>query len=287
MASIFTTETVLKSNLYNRIKELLVLGGWQNVSSNPTTDFDVFYSTGIAGDKKLYFQMKDTDGYSTGSVAYFSTRLIGTYTPGTAGVSGVFDSARSTETWKRMHPIYVNVASTNPVSTPLKLTYSVNKDRIVFFCEAPLASNVTANMNYIGAMSMFESAPNSRSMVLASSCITGSDMPTAIKGSVAYSDSMLSSDLTPYKITSPGEYNNDDVRMISEIGAGSATEGTRGKLDGLYVLTVNTNNSRTITGDILTDGTNKYKVFTVGNNGNSSVAALFPWATNYYAVRIE
>jgi hypothetical protein len=287
VSSIFTTETVLKSNLYNRIKELLILGGWQNVSSKPATDYDVFYSTGIAGDKNLYFQMNDTNGLATGAVAYFNVRLIGNYIPGAAGVAGVFDSARTSESWINVHPIYATVSSTNPITTPLKLTYSVNKDRLVFFCETPLAMPITANMTYIGAMSMYESAPNSRSIVIAQGCGTNSYFTTGIRGSSSYSDSQISYALTPYKIASPGEYNNEDVRMISEIGVGSALEGLRGKLEGLYVLTVNTTNSRTITGDILTDGTNKYKVFTVGNNGTASSVGLFPFATNYYAVRIE
>jgi hypothetical protein len=281
---IFATETVLKGNLYTRIKELLVLGGWQNISSNPATDYDIFYSTGVNADKELYFQLSDNSSYSAGTKNHLYFKMIGKYTPGAPGVAGVFDSNRSADIYCPFYPIYATAVQISSANIPLKISYTVNKDRMILVTEAPLAMGLQGNVVYFGAMTIYESSPRGRALVFA--CASQDSSRGYLVINSPYSDSVLSYSGAAYGIAPPKEYNNDDIRMLNEIAVGTATEGLRGKLSGLYVVYVNATNSRTTEGDILTDGTTKYRVIRFGNNGNLA-SQIVPQSTYYYAIRIE
>jgi hypothetical protein len=288
MSAIFTTETITKGNIYQRIKELLVANGWTNVSSKPATDFDIFYSKGVAKDKELYFQLQDPGGlFTTGTQAFFNIKMINKYTPGAAGVSGTFDSSRSSEPWRNL---YIFSGSALPYAdTPITFSYSINADRIVFVTEPPLIMNTVTSSNicYIGAMALYESEPNCRSLVVvqAMGYYTGLGSTTGIVvTSTPYSDTTASYALSPYRINTLSEYNNNDVRFISEIGVGSAAEGLRGKLDGIYCLYINAN-SRTSSGDTLTDGTNTYRVIYV--SALAGYNKLFNDTNTLYAIQIS
>lgn len=252
------TETITKGQIYQRIKDLLVSAGWQNISSKPASDFDVFYSKGEAGDKELYFQIQDTNATATSTGCYIGTRLINKYTPGSAGVAGVFD--RPSEAW-RLTYLFNNVVA---VDTPIVFSYHVNKDRIVFFPDTPLSlvnAGITGNIVYLGCPILFETETNSRGVVLAQTTYNNtinSGHNYIVVTNPPYTDLGATEALLTYKLTPSAEYNNADKRVISEIAYGNGVEGMRGKFDGFFAL--NGGNTRTGHGDILTDGVNTYKV---------------------------
>jgi hypothetical protein len=261
MANTMGTETIQKGQIYQRIKDLLLSAGWQNIASKPANDFDVFYSTGEAGDKTLYFQMKDTSNTSTTTGCYIDIRLINKYTPGAAGVAGTFD--RPSEPWRN---VYLFTAAGVSADTLIFFSYHVNKDRISFFADPPLPIHQggnTGNIVYIGAPVLFETEINCRSLTLAqtfynNTLIGGAAHNYVVTTNSPYSDLGSSEALLTYKITPSAEYNNSDKRVMSEIMYGAVSEGIRGKFDCFYVL--HPSNTRTSHGDILTDGASTYKV---------------------------
>lgn len=259
MANMMATENIAKGSVYQRIKDLLISAGWQNISSKPTTDYDVFYSTGENGDKTLYFQMKDTSNTAATTGCYIDIRLINKYTPGDAGVAGTFD--RPSETWRNVY-LFTNI-SVN-YDAPVIFSYQVNKDRIIFFADPPLPihqGGCTGNIVYLGSPFLFEAEPNCRSMSLAQTLYNSTTIAASnyvLSTNQPYSDLGATEALLTYKITPSAEYNNSDKRVMSEIMYGNTSEGVRGKFDGFYAL--HPGITRTGHGDILTDGTSTYKV---------------------------
>jgi hypothetical protein len=284
MSSIFTTETIPKSTVYQRIKDLLVGAGWANISSKPSTDFDVFYSKGVADDKELYFQLQDS-GFST-SGSTISARLINKYTPGAEGVAGTFDSIKTGEAFKNLYPVAYSPGIGVPADSMITFSYTVNLDRIIFVCEPPLSLGIYPNIVYLGAMSLYGTEVNSRSVILSQTLYIAAfaNSNSVVVSGLSYTDTSPTTFLTTYRINTLSEYNNNDVRMLSEIAVGSANEGFRGKLDGLYVLNVNSS-TRTAYGDILTDGTNTYKVLP-GNPTSWGYNAMIS-ANVLYAIQVS
>jgi hypothetical protein len=283
MANKMATETLLKGQLYQKIKDLLTGAGWQNISSKPDTDFDVFYSTGEAGDKTLYLQLRDYYHSAATNTGWFQYRFCGVYTPGQPGALGTFDSLRAGEPWRNAH--FFN--NTVNIDVPITFSYQVNKDRLVFFADPPLgmiSGNIRGNIVFLGARQLFEAEPKCRGLVFAAATYDGTNIGAhnyVVSYGVPYTDSNAQSEaLFSYKITPSFEYNAADSRMMSEIAYGNGIEGLRGKLDGFYALYGG--NSRTGHGDILSDGTHTYKVVQIAN----IACLLFP-DTAMYAFQIS
>jgi hypothetical protein len=261
MANTMATETILKGQMYQRIKDLLISAGWQNISSKPLTDYDIFYSTGEAGDKNIYFQMLDYSNTATTTGNYIRVKLINKYTPGTSGTAGTFDANRTSESWRNVI-LFTNLVA---IDAPITFSYQVNKDRIVFYADPALSiyqNSNSGNIVHLGVPILFESEPNSRGMTIAQgfydSTIVGAAHNYVISTNPPYTDNGATDGLLTYKITPPAEYNNSDERIMSEICYGGTVEGLRGKFDGFYALYGDY--TRTGHGDILTDGVSTYKV---------------------------
>lgn len=276
--TLFKTKTAIKSELYGKLKEALIEGGWQNISSNPTTDFDVFRSIGESGDKNLVFQIRPlggtaavgTNSIETTDYGLGGIRLIGGYTPGASGVSGTFERSLAQEPW-RVLPFLTGTTSTVlDKNTPVTYRYSVNKNRIIFIIEYPPATNIAPVTFYIGIPDeMYCSEPRSRGLlyvVSSNGIATQSVLITDNAGELASLTSSKSQgilcQLAPKNPNSAGNFT------LSEIFFGDSFEGVRGKLTGLFALpTQNVAN-----GDIIVQGSQEYLVVV---NGSSSTD-MFP-----------
>jgi len=267
----FTQGTCLKKELYGKIKELMIGAGWENISSDPTNDFDVMYSTGEAGDKKLVVQMRATAINGLNSIedtnfATASLRLIGSYTPGTAGKAGTVD--RTSETWRALAIAPIATTATVDKETQVIYRYDVNKNRIIFNIEYPLALNLSTTTFYIGIPDdTYCSEPNSRGLLF----VTSTSAPGAL--SVLVTDS--AGEVAPVTTAtsrsvlcqlSPKNPNSAGSYTLSEIFYGDSSEGIRGKLSGIYALPT----QNVLTGDIIVQGTQQYLIVVNQNLGNDA-----------------
>jgi hypothetical protein len=287
MSSLFTVETVLKGNLYQRIKDALVSAGWVYLSSKPSTDFDVFHSKGVDNNKELYIQLQDTGNTAGTNAIHIGFRFINSYVPGESGVAGTFDTSRAANSWILLHMFPGGTISTD---TPITFSYTCNADRILFVVEPPLAAanSISGNFMYIGALKSDTLDLNNRGLVVSPAIYVSAFglVGSILINSAPYSDTVAPYKIEPYRVTTLSDYNNDDKRIISEIYAGNTVDGFRGKLDGIYSIHIDgTGHHRTMYGDILTDGTNTYKVIYTIPVG--AMNGLFADSRTLYAIQIS
>lgn len=265
----FNTGTCLKYELYDKIKGLLLGAGWNNVSSN-ASDFDVMTSTGMSGDKNLVFQMRPTGTSNTNSVittdySTFTIRLIAGYVPSATGTAGTVE--RPTEAWRT-----ITIGATAPTSTIDKNTtvtyrYDVNKNRIIIVVEYPPAINIAPSTFYIGIPDeTYCSEPRSRGLLfMASSYGQSGVLITDNAGELASVTTCVNRNiycqLTPKNPNSAGNYT------MSEIFYGDTSEGTRGKLGGVFALP----NQNIQHGDIIVQDNQEFLIVV---NGTSSTDAF-------------
>ncbi|TWH48565.1 hypothetical protein [Sporomusa sp. KB1] len=270
---IFTPGSCKKSEIFDLIVNKLKAEGWTNVSSHPSTDFVVLTSTGNTENKNLVLQLRKgnaaaTAGRDVDTTAYcqMSYRLQDTYTPGTAGAAGVF--GRPSLAWTDLY--ITPVAANGTLATDTIVNYKMYADasKIILAIEYPSATGYNPVLIYMGApdTSFMPQSANS-STILATSNTTATaasvmvtNSPDGI-GNVAAPYALATSSLLPTK--SP---NNGGKYIVSDIYYGSATEGMRGKLDGI-LCALNTN---LLTGDNITIGTQTYYVLCCATQGSTS-----------------
>jgi hypothetical protein len=270
---IFTSGTCLKSELYDLIINKLIAAGWQNVSSNPTTDYDVLTSPGNTGDRALVLNLRPipaagtvTNTIKTSAFCQMSARLQTSYVPGTAGAAGVF--GRPALAWT---DVYVApVAASGQLAADTTLNYHVYADasKIILAIEYPPATAYSPVLIYLGEPdSQFAGETGSSSVVLA---VTNS-ATTATSLQICGTSDGMGSVTTPYALTTyallpAGDPNMGNKRMVSNIYYGSAAESFRGMLDGVKcMLNVTVN-----TGDTVTIGAEVYRVLVCHTQGNIS-----------------
>lgn len=276
---IFSTGTCKKKDVLNTMVNLMKAAGWNNVSSNPATDFIVMNSKGEAGDKDLFIQFRSSNISNANSIEstdynVASFRLIGSYVPGAPGVSGIFE--RTTEAWRNL---YV-VPSTTTVNSEVMLNYhySVDKNRIIFIIETPESINFAPVTHYFGLPLSFVSEPNSRGVIAASSAyaVTASNVQITNAAGELPSDAASSSRVV-YAAMPPKSPNSAGKHTPVEMYYGNTTEGIRGKLEGIYVIPSGGVNN----GDTLSVGT---KLFRAVVNGVAS-SNSFPSTTLFIQIQ--
>lgn len=270
---IFTSGSCTKSEVFDLIVSKLTTAGWQSVASLATTDYTVLTSAGNTGDKSLVLNIRDTNISNANSVktTNYNTmtyRLQTSYTPGTAGVAGTFGRPAQTA-WVGLD-IAPTVVTTGTLAADTVVNYKVYADlsKIIIAVEYPAATGYNPILIYMGApdTSFMPQADNSSAIVATSNTtataasIMVADSPDGM-GTVALPYALATSALLPAK--SP---NNGGKYIVSDIYYGNATEGIRGKLDGI-LCTLNTS---LLTGDNITIGAQTYYVLCCATQGNTS-----------------
>jgi hypothetical protein len=276
---IFTTGTCTKKDIYGIIKSTMIAAGWTNISSNAATDFDVLSSMGKDGTKNLVIQMRATNttganDTTTTDYCLASYRLINSYTPGaplTAGIVG-----RTAETWNALSIAPGIATDTISKDTPVTYRYYADASKLIMQLEYPVALGKGPVVLFIGLPdTTYCSEPNSRGLLVASSANANTansvhitDQPGELAATTASSVRGNICNVTYKNPNSAGKY------LLAEIFYGNATEGVRGKLDGLYAIP----NQNVLNGDNIVIGTETYYVAicnSTGNNGLPSLALTF------------
>jgi hypothetical protein len=289
--AIFTKETLLKSQLYTRIKTLLTGAGWQNVSSKPVTDFDVFTSAGETGDKQLVMQLSEVyTGNALGSTTnhYLMVRLPYSYIPGAAGVAGTF--GRPSDAWLPVSCFDTNISP----DTQFDFYYHVNKNRIIFVIEPPKASGFGPQAVYLGMSNetMINEIKSDGCMV---ACTKGMSNSSVWMTSKPKEKTTAPYYLLCYPLVTPKEDSPDNTRIISKMFYGDTYEGVRGIIDSVYYVhntTDGVEHLQTAHGDVLItkDASAKYRVFICKTAASSTwnyKGASGPGYRGAIAIRIE
>jgi hypothetical protein len=269
---IFTSGTCLKSEIYDLIINSLVNAGWANVSSNPTTDFDVLTSPGNAGDKALVLNIRPlpaagtaANNIKTSNFCQASFRLQTSYTPGTEGTAGTF--GRPSQPWIDLYLAPVAANGQLPADTTVKYKVYADASKIILAIEYPSATGLNPVLFYLGEPdSRFTTESGSSSTVYA----TTTNATTATNLLICNTPDGVGSVAVPYVMplscfTILKNPNNEGIYFQSGLYYQSATEGIRGMLDGVLCLPnmgVQTGN------EIIINGATYYQLVchTQGNN---------------------
>jgi hypothetical protein len=273
---IFTSGTCAKKNFYGVITTALTSAGWTNIASNPATDGDVFASPGNTGDKALLLNLRKGNAASnandvTGTdYCQMSARLPSSYTPGSNGGTGTFIRAAS---WFDLY--IAPVAGGGILSRDTIYNYKIytDKSKVIVSVEFPSATNLNPILHYIGLPdSLYCTETASRGLIVAS---TGDSWTASGNVAIADTPSGMGSAAAPYSMPvictlAPKNPNNDGKYIVSDIYYGSATEGIRGKLDGVVAIPM----SNIATGDTITIGDYKYYVLVCHSIGYNNFPSL-------------
>lgn len=269
---IFQSGTVLKGGIYDLIVNKLVAAGWVDVSSKPATDYMVLTSAGNTGDKALVLNLRDVNVAGANSVKTtnyntMSYRLQDTYAPGASGVAGTF--GRSALAWTALD-IVPTATTSGSLAMDTTVNYKVYADasKIILALEYPIATGFSPLLIYIGQPdSVYVGESSSRGMIVA----TTANTTTAANIVISNSPDGMGITSAPYVMptTALMPLSNPNAAgkyFESDIYYQGASEGIRGKLDGVLCLL----NSRIATGDIITIGTKTYYALVCHTQGATS-----------------
>ncbi|WP_342498304.1 hypothetical protein [Bacillus sp. FSL M8-0350] len=280
--TIFNKITVLKKDLYSKLKQIMLESGWQNISSRPSTDYDVMFSNGEDGKKEIHFQMRDiastiagsSTSFSNSSSRFFSMRLSGKYLPGSSGVTGTF--SKNSDTWKAVAITYQSEILPNQ---PIELYYNCNKDRLIFLTDYSLSLALPSTLNYIGFPVAFADEHEWCSCVFASSSI-GSGRRlylTDIKN-----DYSVNAPITSLTYLGLGSKNKIGEKILmSNMFYGSTSEGLKGTIPEVFSFG---STDGLVNGDLIKNEEKIYKVFET-TPGTSTVYSSF--ISKFIAIRVQ
>lgn len=278
---IFTSGTVQKNQVYQKIIDSFISAGWTNISSNPATDFDVLKSVGEAGDKNLIIQLRpgnatNVNPITTTDYNVMSYRLIGDYTPGAPGVAGT--TTRSAEAWTLLY--IIPTATTVPQTTIMTYYMHVNKNRLIISLETPPAVGQAPIVHYIGLPdTVWCTESGSRGLLVASSAYPKTNVTLHITNTPQeVASETASSTRTLYVQLAPKNPNAAGLISHSEVTYGNTAESWRGKLTGLYQLP----NGGISNGDTYNIGTRKFRAIVAQN-----VASQNSFSSNTFGIQIQ
>lgn len=279
---VFTQGTCAKKDFYGVITAALLGAGWTNVASLASTDYEVYTSNGNTGDKALVLNLRKgstatpANDISTTAYCQFSYRFPTSYTPGAVGVAGTFVRP---DVWRDIYIAPVAAAGTLAMDTIYTYKIYADKSKVIFTIEFPGGTNYSPMVHYLGLPdSLYCNETGNRGMLQA---CTNNGQAIASNFVMADTPNGMGSVASCYSIPSictlaPKNPNNAGKYVVSDIYYGNATEGTRGKLDGVVALPV----ANVLTGDIITIGTYQYYVL------NSAVYNVNNFPSLALAVRI-
>jgi hypothetical protein len=273
---VFTPGTCAKKDFYGVITAALLAAGWTNVSSLASTDYEVYTSIGNTGDKELVLNLRKgsvatpANDVTTGNWCQFSYRLPTSYTPGASGVAGTFVRP---DVWRDIYIAPVAAAGTLPMDTVYDYKIYADANKVIFSIQFPGGTGYSPILVYMGLPDSLYCTENGNRGMLVGTTVNCST--AAGNFMIADTPSGMGSASTCYIIPNictlaPKNPNNAGKYVVSDIYYGSATEGTRGKLDGVVALPL----VNVITGDIITIGTCQYYVLNCHSYGGNSFPSL-------------
>lgn len=279
---IFTQGTCAKKDFYGVITSALANAGWVNVSSLASTDYEVWTSTGNTGDKALVLNLRKgsvatpANDVTTTTYCQMSFRFPTSYTPGTAGVAGTFVRP---DVWRDLY--IAPTAAIGTLASDTTYTYKIyaDKSKVIFSIEFPGATGYAPMLHYLGLPdSLYCTETGNKGMIYGA---TTNGATTAGYFLIADAPSGMGTVSTAYAslaicTLAPKNPNNAGRYVVSDVYYGSASEGTRGKLDGVVCLPT----TNVLTGDIITIGTYQYYILNTSSTGNCN----FP--SNAVGIRI-
>jgi hypothetical protein len=288
---IFKKETVSKATWYKRLIEIMIEGGWQNISSKPSVDSDVMYSTGEHGDIPMYIQLSDnlgdsTSGMGTSTERVLNTRLVGSYTPGTPGNPGTFQRSVGIEPWRYA---LILIGRQDP-NTLFDIYYHCNKNRVIIINEFPPGEefyNTGPSYGTIVNIGISDRNIGENKLSAPIIAITQLYSVTGVRASGHPAMVTFSSTLNVLIDLPPSNPNPANVMFMSEIayGGGTDIDSIRGYIDGIFAI----KDGPTVpleTGDEVIDQNDvKYRIIKI-NPPLSGYGGAFT-QTTLYAYRVE
>lgn len=270
---IFQSASMAKSAIYQFIIDKMKAAGWQDISSNPATDYTVLQSIGVNGDKNLIFNMRPipaagtaANNVTTSAFNQWSCRLVDSYTPGAVGTAGTF--GRSALAWTDVYLIPAAANTQLAMDTVINVKWYADAGKFIMSLEYPTATGYGPMLLYIGQPdSSYVSESGSEGLLLGVTCTATTATSVQVdntsdgSGSVTAPYALATQSLIPTQ-----NPNNSQKYVFSDIYYGSATEGIRGKLDGIACM-LNTN---VLTGDNIIVGSQTWYVLVCKTQGNTS-----------------
>ena len=234
-------------SLGTTVLSLLKAAGWEDISSNPATDFIVMHSKGESGDANYCFQMK----VGLGPSYDMQFRLSGTYTPGAPGSAGVF--AVPSAQW-----FNVPMASqTGNYTFPSKgltdlmqdLFYNINKDCCKIVTAPPVSTYYWGALTgsrffVIGSPDLYYTTKSSKDVIYITNCPLAANEPIVISTSEAYSEATGN---TTGKIDLINQRNAHDLAVtcngdivLKPLTIVHNVSGAIGELQGIYGISSTT-----------------------------------------------
>jgi hypothetical protein len=272
---VFTPGTCQKKDFYAVLTSALTTAGWVNVSSLASSDYEVWTSTGNTSDKALILNLRrgstatPANDISTTAYCQFSYRLPSIYTPGAAGVAGTFVRP---DVWRDVYIAPVGAAGTLAMDTTYTYKVYADKSKLMFSVEFPGATGYSPIFVHIGLPdTLYCTETGNRGVIVASTVNSGT---TALNVLAADSPTGMGSVTACYAVPTictlaPKNPNNAGKYTVSDVYYGSATEGVRGKIDGVVALP----SASVLTGDIITVGAQQYYVLNCNVTGTNSFAS--------------
>lgn len=256
---IFSKIKIKKKELYDTIERLLVNAGWQNISSNATTDYKVMFSQGESGTHRLCFQLRETSpdnvyNIVTSSNGSMSIRLIGGYTPGLNGAAGTVE--KKSESWRWFIAHNGNISP----EAIIELYYHVNKNRIIFAVQPLLAFNIAPAITFIGMPDeTYIKEVDSRGLVFLPTNMINHTSKMILVTDCSFKTNNSNTSYNLYCDLPIGNNSSNSLLASNIVYGESTAEGIRGAIDGIYCLSPTVTNLQN--GTIIERGLEKYQLF--------------------------
>lgn len=279
---VFQSGSCKKADLYNTIISIMKAAGWEDLATLPSTEYNVMHSKGVNGNQDLYIQLRPVS--SAGAVAtdvrttnlsQISYRMAGIYTPGATGVAGTFTRNTLAYTDLYIAPVAAGSAVVLSDST-LNYKYYADAGKLIMEVEYPSTLNLGSLVFYIGqpdTVKLPESTTDG--LVVASTANVTAGNLSICNTPDGVGDSALPYNMPTLAMLPLTNPNAAGVYFLSDVFYNSATEGVRGKLDGIKVML----NNKCLNGDNVTDVDGKKYYLAVcqaiGGNSFPSLAILF------------
>ncbi|HMM22694.1 MAG TPA: hypothetical protein PKA10_18400 [Selenomonadales bacterium] len=271
---IFQSASVQKGGLYQFMIDKMKAAGWQDISSNPTTDFVVLRSTGVNEDKNLVIQLRPlpaagtvANNVTTSNFSQMSYRLVDSYTPGASGAAGTF--GRSSLAWTDLYLIPAAVNTQLAMDTVCNVKWYADAGKFIMAIEYPPATGYGPMLIYIGQPdSSYVAESNSAGLLVG----VTANAPAATSVQIDNTSDGSGSVTAPYVMATQSllptqNPNNANKYVVSDIYYGNSTEGVRGKLDGVGCML---NNGNVLTGDNIVVDIQTYYVLVCKTQANTS-----------------
>lgn len=263
--------TIKADQFYNKICELLLKEGFQEVTINQSNEGRVFYTQGLSGKDTFYIQLYKQ---------YLGSINIGVYegynNDGTG--KGVFQNGNQY--------VYINWmqdVSTNESTYSVKYVINVNKDRLLIYVESLHITNKIVSLTYAGLPKRYDPKDLSGYAAL----VAGTSV---VKIASAHQTKMI----RDRSLAKNVEYIATAMDLGAQPGwtnklfrspiylyhrTNGAFEGLRGELEGIFYIPKND----TVNGDIVTENGKQYMLVRPWNNATATGILTASW---FYAIEI-